>query len=112
VLTERGRVDEALLPGREGLQLLLEDGSAWVFVHHFALRAALAGRLADAARLAGYADYAWSKQETMHHPVDARSQERLDSILRQQLPANDLERLRAEGAALSETAACRLALES
>jgi hypothetical protein len=48
----------------------------------------------------------------MHHPVDARSQERLDSILRQQLPANDLERLRAEGAALSETAACRLALES
>jgi predicted ATPase/DNA-binding winged helix-turn-helix (wHTH) protein len=112
VLIERGRIDEALVPGREGLQLLLEDGSAWVFVNHFALRAALAGRLADAARLAGYADYAWSKQETMHHPVDARSQERLDSILRQQLPANDLERLRAEGAALSETAACRLALES
>lgn len=112
VLTEQGRIDEALAPGREGLQLLLEDGSAWVFVHHFALRAALAGRLADAARLAGYADYAWSKQETVRHPSEARTQERLDSILRQQLPGNDLERLRAEGAALSETAACRLALES
>jgi len=112
VLTEQGRIDEALVPGREGLQLLLEDGNAWVFVTHFALRAALAGRLADAARLAGYSDYAWSKQETMHHPVDARTQERLDSILRQQLPASDLERLRAEGAGLSETEACRLALES
>jgi predicted ATPase/DNA-binding winged helix-turn-helix (wHTH) protein len=112
VLIELGELDEAMVAGREGLPLLLEDGSAWIFGDHFALRAALAGRFFDAARLAGYSDYTYSKQEAMRQPVEARPRERLLSVLHQQLPADELERLRAEGATLSDAQACRLALES
>ena len=110
VLTERKALDEALAAAREGLPLLLEDGSAWIFVSHLALRAALAGRLSDAARLAGYSDAAWTKQGATPHPVDARTSDRLRSILHQSFPSHELERLRAEGAALSEAEACALAL--
>jgi hypothetical protein len=101
-----------MVAGREGLPLLLEDGSAWIFGDHFALRAALAGKLFDAARLAGYADYEWSRQEATREPVEARARDRLLSVLTQQLPPDELERLRAEGAKLSDAQACRLALES
>ena len=41
---------------REGLPLLQEAGYAWNVLDHLALRAALAGKLANAARIAGYAD--------------------------------------------------------
>ena len=110
VLTERGELDEALAAGREGLPLLLEDGSGWIFVSHFALRAALAGRLSDAARLAGYSDHTWEQQRVTPHPIDARTSERLRPLLQQAFVAGELERLRAEGATLSEAEACELAL--
>jgi predicted ATPase/DNA-binding winged helix-turn-helix (wHTH) protein len=112
VLTERGALDEALASAREGLPLLLEDGSAWSFVSHLALRAALAGRLADAARLAGYSAHSWAKQQAIPHPVDARTDERLRRILRQAFAADELERLYAEGAQLTESTACALAIAS
>ena len=110
VLTERGALDEALATAREGLPLLLEDGTAWIFVGHLALRAALAGRLSDAARLAGYSDCSWAKQQATPHPVDARIDERLRPILGQAFTPDELQRLRAEGAGLSEAEACKLAL--
>ena len=110
VLTERGELEQALAAGREGLPLLLEDGSAWPFVSCLALRAALAGRLADAARLDGYSDCAWAKQQATPHPVDARTSERLRPMLAATFSPDELERLRAEGAQLSDSEACRLAL--
>lgn len=79
VLIERGELDEALVVAREGLPLLLEDGSAWPFVRDLALRAALVGRLSDAARLAGYSDCVWTKQQATPSPVDARTSDRLRS---------------------------------
>jgi hypothetical protein len=112
VLTERGNLDEALVAAREGLPLLLEDDIAWLFVSHLALRAALAGRLSDAARLAGYSDCAWTRQQATPHPVDARTSDRLRSIFAEAFAPDELERLRAEGALLSESQACELALAS
>ena len=38
---------QALVAAREGLPLVKEDGSAWIFSDHIALRAALAGKLSD-----------------------------------------------------------------
>ena len=112
VLTERGNLDEALAAGREGLPLLLDDGSAWVFVDSFALRAALTGRHRDAARLAGYHDDVFARHGRKHHAIDARTSERLLSLLHERLAADELERLRAEGTQLTESEACSLALAS
>ena len=110
-LIERGALDEALAAAREGLPLLLEEGLAWIFVSHLALRAALAGRLVDAARLAGYSGFSWAKQQATPHPVDARTDARLLPILRQAFTAKELEQLLAEGARLSEDEAWAIALE-
>jgi hypothetical protein len=109
-LTMRGELDEALAAAREGLPLLGEDGSAWIFIDHVALRAALAGKLSDAARLAGHSDHIWSAKQATRHPVEARLRDNLLALLREKLPDDELERLFAEGAKLSEDEACRLAL--
>jgi predicted ATPase/DNA-binding winged helix-turn-helix (wHTH) protein len=111
VLIERGELDEALAAGREALPLLLEDGTAWIFVSHFALLAALAGNPRNAARLAGYVDFTWGAQQAACPPNEVRLRERVREALHAQLPADDLERLRGEGARLTELEACRLALE-
>jgi tetratricopeptide (TPR) repeat protein len=111
VLTERGQLDEALAAAREGLPLLGEDGSAWIFVDHVALRAALAGKLSDAARLAGYSECTWPAKEATRHPVEARACDRLHALLGDKFAPDELARLRAEGMKLSEVEACRLALE-
>ena len=54
VRTERRELDDALAAAREGLPLLQEAGYAWNVLDHLALRAALADKLANAARIAGY----------------------------------------------------------
>ena len=110
VLTERGKFDEALAAGREGLPLLLEHECAWIFVDHFALRAALAGRHRDAARLAGYSDHAWTRQAATRGFNEARTRERLRSVLHERLSSDELEPLTAEGAELTEAEACSVAL--
>jgi len=111
VLIDQGRLAEALEAGREGLPLLSEDGTAWTFLSHFALRAALAGRLSDAARLAGYWDHAWASMEMKPNRMEEGTRERLKSILDRELPVDEHERLRLEGARLTELEACRLALK-
>lgn len=110
VLTERGALDEALVVAREALPLLLENGSAWVFVPHMALCAALRGRLSDAARLSGYTSRTWTEQHATPSPVEIYASERLHSILAASMPPDEIERLRAEGAKLSEAEAAELAL--
>jgi hypothetical protein len=111
-LIDRGEFEEALAAGREALPLLLEEGHAWRFVGQFALRAALAGKLGNAARLAGYVDYTEATKQVTRSPVEARQRARLCGILGKELPDDDLARLRDEGAKLTEAEACRLALES
>ena len=111
VMTERGELDEALTCAREGLPLLMDGAYAWVFMDHLALRAALAGNVANAARLDGYADSLFAAKASPRQPNEARAHARLQALLREELASDDLERMRAEGSGMNEAEACRLALE-
>jgi len=111
VQTERGELDDALATAREGLPMLVEGGFAWSHLDHLALRAALAGKLANAARLAGFSDAAFATRKSPRQPNEARSRERLQGMLQKEFSRDELARLSAEGAALSEESACRLALD-
>jgi len=111
VCTERGELEDALTAAREGLPMLVEGGFAWSHLDHLALRAALAGKFADAARIAGFSDSAFASRKAPRQPNEARSRDRLQGVLEEKLSADELAKLSAEGAALSEEAACKLALE-
>ena len=111
VRTERGELDQALAAAREGLPLLHEAGYAWNMLDHSALRAGLAGKLANAALLTGYADSAFTANESSRQPNEARAHERIQALLRDKLDHDELTRLLAEGAKMSEDEACRMALE-
>jgi tetratricopeptide (TPR) repeat protein len=111
VCTERGELDRALAAAREGLPLLQDVGNAWSVLDHLALRAALAGKLANAARLAGYVDLAVVARESPRQPNEARAHQRLQALLREKLSNDEFEQLLAEGAKMTEDEACRLALE-
>jgi hypothetical protein len=88
-----------------------EAGQSWLNIDHLALRAALAGKLANAARIAGYADSNYGAKEARRPPNEARARNRLQVLLREKLGPDELEYLLAEGTKMSEDEACRLALE-
>ena len=111
VHTERGELDQALAAAREGLPLLQEASYAWGTLDHLALRTALAGKVTNAARLAGYADSAHAARQATRQANEARARNRLQLLLREKLSADELERLLADGAKISEEEACRVALE-
>lgn len=111
VHTERGELVEALAVAEEGLPLREEAGQAWIALDHLALRAALAGKLANAVRLAGFADSTYKAKATSRQPTEARARERLQTLLHEKLAPDELEHLLAEGAKMHEDEACRLALE-
>jgi predicted ATPase/DNA-binding winged helix-turn-helix (wHTH) protein len=111
VRTERGELEEALAAMREGLPLMEELGFAWINMDHFALRAALAGKIANAALLAGYASSVYAAKETSRGPNELRAHKRLQALLQEQLTPDQIERFAAEGANLAADEACRLALE-
>jgi tetratricopeptide (TPR) repeat protein len=110
VLTERGRLDEALDAAREGVPLLRETGYAWIFVDHLACRVALAGGLSDAARLAGFADAGFVAHRRTREPNEARARSRLDALLRERLDTAALGERIAEGAAMGADEAFAIAL--
>jgi predicted ATPase/DNA-binding winged helix-turn-helix (wHTH) protein len=112
VLTERERLDEALAFFRDGLPLVAEEGSAWRFGDSLALRAALAGKIGAAARLAGHVDAMFAAKQATRHPVDVRHRARVAAKLHEELSGAEVEAMLAEGARLTEADACRLALES
>jgi tetratricopeptide (TPR) repeat protein len=109
--TERGELDEALTAAHEGLPLLKERGQIWYLLDHLALRAALASKVGNAARLTGYIDSAFTANESSRQPNEARARDRLQTLLHDKLSIDELERLLADGAKISEDEACRLALE-
>jgi tetratricopeptide (TPR) repeat protein len=111
LLTEKRDLTESLVLAREGLPLVKADGSAWIFSDYGALRAGGEGKLAKAALLAGYADLAHAANGGTRSFVTTRTRNRLRTLLREKLPGDELDRLLAEGAKLSEDEACRLALE-
>ena len=109
-LTEQGNLEEARSVAREALPLLREDETAWLWFDHFALLAAECDRIEDAARLAGYAEAALVAHERVRQPNEMRARASLDALLGDTLSVEDLERLLAEGARLSQEDACRLAV--
>ena len=111
VLTERGDFVAALEAAREGLPLLEDAGEAWSFMDHLALRAELAGKHASAARLAGHADALHAARECPREPNEARARTRLHAVLNEHFDSATLEQLLAEGGAMTEQEACRMALE-
>ena len=110
VHTERGELDQALAAAREGLPLSRESG-VWDTLDHLALRSALVGKPASAARIAGYADSLYAANAALRQPNETRARDRLQGLLSGKLSSAELQRLLDEGAKLSEDEACRLALE-
>jgi hypothetical protein len=100
-----------LTAAREGLPLYLEAGYAWNLIDHLAPRAALAGNFACAARLADFADSTHRNRGASREPNEARASARLQALLQKEFAAVELQHLLDEGAELSESEACRLALE-
>jgi hypothetical protein len=111
LLVEKQDLDASLAFAREGLPLVKTDGSAWIFSDYGSLRAGGEGKFTKAALLAGYADHAHAANDGTRSFVTARARSRLHALLREKLPADELERLLAAGAKLSEDEACRLALQ-
>jgi hypothetical protein len=91
--------------------MLVEGGFAWSHLDHLALRAALAGKLDDAARVVGFADAAFEARKITRQPNEARSRERLQRLLRERLSPDAVARLCAEGAALTQESAVSRALD-
>jgi len=109
-LTARGDLHEAVIAAREAAPLLRDEGILFWLFDHLGLRAALSGRMPDAAMIAGYADEAFRRNGHSRWPMGARAAERLKTLLSSALPENELVRLRSIGAALSEDQAMTLAL--
>ena len=110
VHVERHELGAALAAARVGLPLRQEAGFAWGALDHLALRAALAGKLIQAAQITGYAGAAFALKAATRQPNGARAHARLKTLLQDKLDPLDLARLMAEGAGLGEDQACRLAL--
>ena len=83
-----------------------------IAVEHLALVCALRGDVARAAVLEGYAAQTFERHGFNREFTETKTYERLVATLRERLPAADLERLTAEGAALSPEAAISFALEN
>ena len=110
-LTEFGLLDEALSLTRQSAPILTRQGTFWMWLDTIALLAFKRGRIPEAALVLGRSDASRAKVGMWRDdPIDQRIRDVLQSGLRQALPAADLERLLAEGAALSDEEAARGAL--
>ena len=95
---------------REALPNRQQHGVAWYSMDFLALRAALVGRLDDAARLLGYTDACHAANRVQRQVNEARARARVDELLRRSIPGATLQRLMTAGAELDGEAACALAL--
>lgn len=94
----------------EARSLLLREGDEMRVFGGLALRAALQGRLPDSARIVGYADAALARAGAVSEKTWTTLSDRLGHMLRAGLAPGELSRLQAEGAAMREEDAVRLAL--
>lgn len=107
-LAKLGQIDEALAAAREGAPLHAQQGSPlWVWLVSFALIAFKQGRVSDAA-------LSFGRAEAKHGNVENNQPDRdvVRGLLVQSLPSGELQRLLADGAALTDEEAARIALAS
>jgi hypothetical protein len=96
------RLDDALAAGHKAHGLLLQEGDEYRLLTSLALIAAMQGRLAAAARIIGFDDAVHERTGEVVRPNAAQLRTRLDALLAQGVPADELARLRAEGAAMRD----------
>jgi hypothetical protein len=87
VLTERGDLDGALEAARDSVSLIEQDAAndAWNVMDYFALRAACAGKVENAARVAGYVDICFVAKGATREPNEARARATLQALLNKRL---------------------------
>lgn len=98
-----GRLDEAWLSAREGLEasLRLESSmSAALAIGHLARLAAETGDPERATKLLGYADAAYRETGSTRAPTEQTGYDRTIELIRAILPEDRIRELMAEGAAL------------
>jgi len=105
------RLDEAKAAGRAAHMLLLQEGDEYRLFTSLALLAALQSRLAAAARIIGHDDAVHSRTGESARPNAAQLRALLDPMLEAALPAPELARLRAEGAAMRDEQVFKLAFD-
>ena len=110
-LTELGELDEAVSVLREVAPMLARQGLWLMWLDALALLALKRGRIRDAALARGRSDARFVKfNQQRPGPITQRIRDKVLSGLQQALSAAELERLLAEGAALTDEEAARLAL--
>jgi hypothetical protein len=107
-LVENGEFDEARAVMRDAISIGRKIGVVSVFLDRFIYVIAKAGRAADAARLAGWAEERF-KKTPFAAALSRQIHLRLDPVLREKLSAVEIERLAAEGVRMSEDEALALA---
>lgn len=112
VLVEKGRVDEPLALARETPAFRTDQANAWHAMDHLALRALFADRAEAAARLAGYTDARYAQASAPRQRSEQRARDRVAALLGSRYAAEELAALLAAGAALTDAAACELALRA
>jgi ATP/maltotriose-dependent transcriptional regulator MalT len=107
-----GRLPEAGRAAREALGLVRPVGGFILraCLQQWALLSASGGRLAAAARLAGFVDAGYEAAGETREPTELRVYHDLQALLAG-LPAGECERLKREGAAWTEAQAARFAVE-
>ena len=107
-----GRTQAGLAAGRTAYALLLREGDELRALWGLALGAAQTGAFADAARIVGYAEAAHERAGVDPDRTEMSVDESLWSSLRAGLTPDELARYRAEGAAMREEEAVKLARAS
>lgn len=107
-----GDLDAARASGRAAYALLLREGDEVRTLRPLARLLLRSGRPADAARLVGYADALERRAGIGRSAGHAIVREALHAELAAVLDGDEITRLAAEGAALGEADAMRLALEA
>jgi tetratricopeptide (TPR) repeat protein len=110
ILVERGDLAEAAVVGRDFIERSRDVGATWIVLDHFALRYAKSGRHDIAAKLTGWNEETVRRKAVRRQLNEQRAHESTMAILRAHLAADELERLLALGATLSEDDICRLAV--
>ena len=105
------RLDEAGVAGRAAQALLLQEGVEYRLFAPLGLLAALRGRMAAAARIAGHDDAVHGHAGEAVRPNAAQLRARLGPLLAAALPAPELARLHAEGAAMRDEQVFKLGFE-
>ena len=109
-LSERGEVEEALTVMREAAGVFARQGLLWIFLTRIALLALRRGHATEAALAFGRAEAGQAWRDAAQPPRKVREREDLLRQLQEVFSGPELERLLAEGAALTDEEAARIAL--